>query len=399
MPMAAARPGWWAAAATVARREAAFLRASPWDLAMLSAIPLLVCALVAWIFSAGVVRELPLVLIDQDHSATSRQIARLVEASPGLRVAAQVERWDEAMALLRERQAYGVLVLPEHLQREIVEGRAVTLPWFTNAQFQSHVGGMTRDVRAVIGTVSGGIELAARGKRGAAPVQARAQFEPIRLKLATLYNEMTSYEAFLTLALMPAVLQIFIALAAVTAIGRELKSGSVPAWLDAAGGRWGAALLGKLVWPALAFAGLAAAVVAWFGAVRGWTLAGGATALALGWALLITAYLALGSLLVAVTLALRNAISFAAFLTAPAFAFCGQGFPLVAMPPLAKAWALALPLTHFLQIQSRHWLAGAPDAYSLPELGWLAGATAVCGGLAWALLRARALRPEAWGRR
>ena len=56
--MADPRPGWWAAAAAVARREAAFLRASPWDLAMLSAIPLLVCALVAWIFSAGVVREL-----------------------------------------------------------------------------------------------------------------------------------------------------------------------------------------------------------------------------------------------------------------------------------------------------------------------------------------------------
>ena len=180
---------------------------------------------------------------------------------------------------------------------------------------------------------------------------------------------------------------------------RSLKAGSVPDWLATAGGRWGAALLGKLLWSALAFALLAAAVVVWFGAVRGWALAGGAAALALGWLLLILAYLAIGTLLVAVTLALRNAISLAAFVTAPAFAFAGQGFPLMAMPPLAKAWAGALPLTHFLQIQSRHWLAGAPNAYSGPELAWLAGATLVCGAAAWGLLRARALRPSAWGRR
>jgi ABC-2 type transport system permease protein len=389
---------WLAAAGAAARREAAFLRASPWDLAMLGAIPLLICALVAWTFSAGLARQLPLVLVDQDHSAMSRQLARLVDASPGLRIAAQAATWDEALVLLRERRAYAVLVVPADFAHTLQQGRAVRLPWFTNGQFQAHTGGMTRDLRAVVGTFSAAIEIAAREKRGAAPPQARAQLEPISLRLATLFNENGSYEPFLTLALIPALLQIFITLAAVTAIGRELKAGSVPDWLASAQGRWGAALAGKLVWPAGAFAAQAALFVAVFAGVLGWRVEGSVAALAGAWVLLIAAQLALGLLLVAATLSLRMGLSLAAFVTAPAFAFCGQGFPLLAMPPLAQAWAAALPLTHFLQLQTRHWLMGAPAAYGLPEAAQLIGLTGLMAlGGGW-LLRGRALQPAAWGR-
>jgi ABC-2 type transport system permease protein len=398
MEHAAAPAGWWAACRAVAGREAAFLWRSPWDLAMLSWLPLGVCALVAWIFAAGIARDLPIVLVDADHSALSRSLGRMLDASPGLAVAAQTDRWDEAVVLLRERQAYGVVWIPAHLQRDLLGGRAATVQWFVNGQFQAHAGGMTRDVRTVVATMSAGIELAAREKRGAAPVQARVQFEPIRLKLSTLFNENANYESFLTLALLPSILQIFIALAAVTAVGRELKAGSVPAWLGAAGGRWGAALAGKLLWPALAFGVQAALFVAVFAGWRGWAVQGSGLAIALGLAGLIGAYLALGLLLIALTLTLRNAISFAAFLTAPAFAFCGQGFPLLAMPPLARAWAQALPLTHYLQIQSRHWTAGAPAFYSTTELLILCGFTLGAGGLALLLLRRRAAQPSAWGR-
>ena len=52
----------------------------------------------------------------------------------------------------------------------------------------------------------------------------------------------------------------------------------------------------------------------------------------LGLLLLIAAYLGVGTLLIAATLTFRNALSIAAFITAPAFAFSGQGFPLLAMP-------------------------------------------------------------------
>jgi ABC-2 type transport system permease protein len=394
----AAHPSLALAWRAVLAREWAWLRASPWDLAMITVIPLGVCALVAWIFIAGLPRDLPVVVWDPDHSAVSRQLTRALDASPGIAVAAQVDDWPAALNALRRRDAYGVVILPEHLASDLQSGRSATVQWFYNGQFQSHVGGLGRDVRAVVATFSAGIELAAREKRGIAPVVAKTQFEPLRLRVATLFNETSNYEFFLGLALLPSVAQIFITLAVVSGIGRELRRASVPDWLAAADAHWWLAVAGKLAFPALSFSLQALLFVAVFAWGLGWTVQGSLPMVLAGLLALVAAQLALGVLLIGVTLALRNALSAAAFVTAPAFAFAGQGFPLQSMPAAARWWAEALPLTHYLQLQSRHWLAGAPAVYSALDLLVLLGMALGMGGLGLVLLQRRAHRPQAWGR-
>ncbi|MBP7454418.1 MAG: ABC transporter permease, partial [Ottowia sp.] len=93
-------------------REARLLRQRPWDLAMVSWVPLLGVALLWWIFSAGLAQQLPIGVLDEDHSALSRQITRMLGASPGLRVAAQYTSAAEAEQALRAAQVYGVVALP-----------------------------------------------------------------------------------------------------------------------------------------------------------------------------------------------------------------------------------------------------------------------------------------------
>ena len=71
-------------------RECRCLARSPWDLALLTWIPLLLCGVIAWQLSGGVVRDLPVLLIVQDDSAISRDLAIRIEAAPGLALAGQV---------------------------------------------------------------------------------------------------------------------------------------------------------------------------------------------------------------------------------------------------------------------------------------------------------------------
>ncbi len=383
---------------SVIRREWHRLRRDPRDLGMLTWIPLVTCLFIWWIFSTGVARDLPVVVMDQDQSSLSRSLLRFVDASPGVRVAATAKNEAEAMALMRERKVYGLLIVPADFQKNLQAGRSATVSWFYNGQYSVHAGTLTREIRTVVSTLSAGIEITARTKRGASPAQAAEQFEPIRLRLNTLFNENTNYESFLVLALIPAVLQIFAALAPVTAVGHELRAGSVPQWLQSAGGRWPVAVGGKLVIPAAAFALHASLFLVFMGAVRGWTIEGSGTMIVIGLLLMIAAYLGLGLLMIAVALGLRNALSVAAFVTAPAFAFSGQGFPLDAMPPLARAWAEVLPLTHYLQLQGQHSLAGAPWRYGVVHALVLLGFALVCGGTGLWLLQRRAPRPTAWGR-
>lgn len=382
----------------VVRREWQRLRRDTWDLGMLTWIPLGVCLLIWWMFAAGIARDLPVVAIDRDQSSLSRSLLRMLDGSPGVRVAATVASEAEATAWLRERRAYGLVVVPASFQHDILAGRSATVSWFYNGQFSVHAGGLTRDVRTAVSTLSAGIEMTARGKRGASPAQAAEQFEPIRLRLGTLYNENANYESFLVLALIPSMLQIFVALAAITAIGRELRAGTVPQWLESAGGGWGKAVAGKLLIPAVAFALQTVLFVIFFGFVRGWAIEGSGVMIVVGLWLLIAAYLGLGLLMIAVTLTLRNALSAAAFVTAPAFAFSGQGYPLSAMPTLARAWAEALPLTHYLQLQGKHWLAGAPWTYGVGDALILLGFAVVGGGAGLLILQRRAGQASAWGR-
>ncbi|MEG1116950.1 MAG: ABC transporter permease, partial [Janthinobacterium sp.] len=188
-------------------REWRRLRGDFWDVGMLSWIPVVLCGMLWLVFSAGIARDLPIVVIDNDNSTLSRQLTRWLDASPGIEVAAKVASSDEALHRLRERTAFGYLLIPNDFEQKLLGGRQATVQWLYNAQFSSHAGALLRDVRTVSTTLSAGIEMTARVKKGMSGVQAAAQFEPIRTTLNSLYNENTSYEAFLTLALMPAMLQ------------------------------------------------------------------------------------------------------------------------------------------------------------------------------------------------
>ncbi|HEU4776241.1 MAG TPA: ABC transporter permease [Telluria sp.] len=378
-------------------REWARLRADPWDMAMLTTIPLALYLFTWWLFSAGVTRDLPLVVIDMDHSVMSRSLTRMLDQSPGLRVAGAANNDAEALAMLRQRTAYGIVSIPADLQRDIATGRSAKVQWAYNAQFPSYTGSMTRDVRTVVTTLSAGIELQARAKRGSSTVQAKDQFEPIRTRATSLYNEIGSYEPALALPVAFSLLHIFITLALVTAVGRELRMATVPQWMASARGSLAAALGAKVLIPLIAFGLHAAIIVILFGVVRGWPVEGSAIALSLGLLLFTTAYLAMGAFLAAALSSLRSALSACAFITAPAFAFTGQGFPVMSMPLGARIWAESLPLTHFLPLLNRTWMGGAPLRYGLAVIGVLLLFTLGFGALAYLFLARRVANPDSWG--
>lgn len=418
-------------------REALLLRQRPRDLAMLTWVPLLAVALLCWIFAAGQPYGLPIAVWSEDGSSLSRQLVRMLQATPGLSVRTQVLSRAEAQDLLQRMEVYGVVHIPPHFARDVQRGGAASVTLLHNAQLATASSLVQRDLRQVVGTLSAGVQMQAAARRGTPAQVLQVRQEPIRTQLISLFNVSTNYEQFLAATLLPALLHILAMTAGAWSVGRELRDRTLGQWLGAvtttapgpgaaplpaapgpAAGSHGrrqpagaalaglrrpalgqvlGALLGKLAWPLLSLWLCGMAGLVYLSQLRGWAVAGSLAWIALGLLLLIAVSLAAGALLAGALRSLRQALSGAGLLSAPAFAFSGVGFPLLAMSGSARTWAEAMPYTHYARLQIEQWQIGAPVQQSLPVVAGLLLATLVLLALATvALLRAWA-RPQDWG--
>ena len=384
-----------------ARREVALLLSRPWDLAMITWVPALACLLLWWIFSAGLPTRLPIGLVDDDHSALSRQLTRFLDATPGLAVAVRYANAAEAERGLRSAEVYAVVRIPGDFTRTVKQGRAAQVTLLHNAQLGTHSGLIQRDVRTVVGTLSAGIEMAARNKRGEPAQTVRVSMEPVRTGMVTLFNASLDYEQFLAAALLPALLHILAMTAGAWSVGRELRDRTVAQWLGAhpTFRQVLGAVAGKLWWSwlGLGLVGTAALVGITWG--RGWHPAGSVAWTCLALWVFLALSIAMGALAASATRSLRTALSATGFITAPAFAFGGVGFPILAMPWGAQLWARALPFTHYIRVQMEQLQMGAPLAVSLATPLWMLLASALLLLASTLGLRAAADRPATWGKR
>lgn len=386
---------------TSLRREWRLLRARPWDWAMVSWVPLLAMALLCWIFAAGQPYRLPIAVWNEDPSALSRQLVRMLQATPGLEVRQMVLNRLEATDALQRMEVYGVVHIPPDMARDVKRGAGSTVTLLHNAQLATHSSLLQRDVRQVVGTLSAGIEMQALAKRGEPAQVLRTRIEPVKTQLVALFNVSTNYEQFLAAALVPALVHILAMTAGAWSVGRELRDRTLGDWLGE-GGRLPqvlAALLGKLLVPAVLLWVSAFACLLYLSQLRGWAVGGSMGWIAVGLVALVAVSLAAGAALAGITLSLRTALSGAGLLSAPAFAFSGVGFPLLAMSGPARAWALSMPYTHYARLQLEQWQMGAPVAQSLPVVCGLLLAALVLLALAAAGLSRGLRRPGAWGSR
>lgn len=226
---------------------------------------------------------------------------------------------------------------------------------------------LSKSLSQVTGTLSAGIEMTSLVKRGESSLAAQVDFEPIRPELRTLFNPLQNYQLFLVAGLLPAMLQVFVMVWSVFAVGREFREQTTGQWISA-GRNVYTATAAKLL-PIFVIASvIGLGCISWMHGYVAWPVDGSLGMLVLGWELMICAYLVLGLLVVGLVPKLATALSFTAAFTAPAFAYAGITFPQQAMPIVAQWWAYALPIRTLLQLQVKQTQIGAAVSNSVPEL-------------------------------
>lgn len=82
-------------------------------------LPIAYPLIYSWIYNNEVVREVPVVIVDDSHSFMSREFARKFDASPDVCVAYHSKTMSEAQSLIGHGKAYGILYFPQDFEKKL----------------------------------------------------------------------------------------------------------------------------------------------------------------------------------------------------------------------------------------------------------------------------------------
>ncbi len=344
----------------VARREVTRISDS-WILLFTTIFgPVAVFLLVAWMFSAAVVRELPVTVVDMDQTQLSRKIARMVDAVPAARISFKSTSLDEARNRMMSGEIDAVLYIPEGLEKNVQKGMQSELALYLNNTNVVKGGMLQSQLVTTLSTLSAGIKVQTMVKKGVPLETAMQKAQPIRPDVHLLFNPYSNYAYFLMMGLLPLLAVVFIFLGTSYAVGIEMKEGTGNDWLQHAGGSTTVAMIGKLIPYVLLFFFNLMVMNILLIRVMGTPLNGSLALILFSEFLLILAYMAMAVLLLTITINLRLTLSLGSAYTMMALTFSGLTFPAMGMPLLAKAFAVIFPYTFWLKVFLSQSLRGEP---------------------------------------
>ncbi|WP_325894761.1 ABC transporter permease [Grimontia sp. NTOU-MAR1] len=355
-----------------------------WLTALLSWLPITLFLLVWAIFSSGTGRDLAIGVVDLDHSSTSRSLTRFYDASPTLETR-NFSTVREASASMNSAQTFATVIIPSDFEKATLRGESPDVTVFYNSQYILIGKLVSAAITQSHSTFAAMAEIKGKMLHGTTvSTQAAGQSVPVRFQLVPLFNNGTNYAQFLVSAIIPALWQIVIVASGMLSMALTDKRIGLDHFFKQ---DLLSALIAKVVGLLIPLwlMGVVFATAMHFG--LGWPMNGSWTLLFASQGLMVSAGLAVGSLLYLGTRDAIRAMSLVAGFTAPAFAFMGVSFPASDMPFLAQCWRAMLPVSHYITVQIGQFNYGATLIQMQPMLLALAAFS-----LIWLLVAAKLKR-------
>jgi len=335
-------------------------------------------------------RNVPIAVVDNDSTASSRELTRLIDATSDIDVTMTLPDFVTAEREVYARRIFGVLVIPKYFERELLHGRPSPIALYGDASYFLMYQRVSGGVMAVARTFGAQVEATRLVGLGIDPVIASAATDPMPLTAVPLFNPQGGYATYVLPAAFILILQqtLLIGVGLLgTLPGARLSAGESEA------GNAGpvTVVLGKL----LAYLTLEAIIVPlylialpyFYGVPR----LGSLTAQLF---FAIPFVLSVSALGLVVAAWLRNPLTVQLTLGAiglPFFFLAGFAWPVEAIPPAVHAVSLLVPSTSAIPALVRIGQLGASLHEVRGALWTLWGLTLFYGALA-VLIEARRVR-------
>ena len=200
------------------------LRRDKWLLSCLTWIPILLALTIWGVFSAGIARDLPIGIVDMQHSQLSRKLIQSFDASSTLSVDYHYVSATDAKNAMIEGDIYAYAVIPPQFDQDILQHRQPQLSVFFNSQYILVAKLINSAVAQTQGYFDAQLQTMANLSKGnITSLAALGQAVPVSTQITALFNRNTNYAQFLVTAIVPAIWQICIVVSTILILGAHFR--------------------------------------------------------------------------------------------------------------------------------------------------------------------------------
>lgn len=144
-------------------------------------------------YLAEVLRDIPVAIVDNDNTTTSRDFIRRVDASADAKVAFETPDYAAAQMQVFARKVSGILVIPQHFERDLLRGRPSPVAFYGDASYFLLYQKLNGAIAAVAGAMGAEMVVGRLVGQGATPASAQAAAQPLVLTSIPLFNPASGY--------------------------------------------------------------------------------------------------------------------------------------------------------------------------------------------------------------
>lgn len=160
--------------------------------------------LYSYLYDNEVVREVPMVVVDQSRSTLSRDFIRRIDGTPDVKVASRCADMAEGQELIRRRQAYGILLIPEDFSKNIAMGKQSVVSLYSDMSSMLFYKAML--TASTDASVKMGKEVQIRNLNNVTETQSERTATPVNYESVAMFNPQVGFAS----ALVPAILILII---------------------------------------------------------------------------------------------------------------------------------------------------------------------------------------------
>lgn len=319
------------------------------------------------IMKHGTPENIPVAVVDQDHSSISRRLCHEMQATSAVNITLVTTDFAEARRAMQRGEVFGILLIPEDFYANLAAFKRPQMEFYVNNAYTVGASTAYKQLLTMCNLTSGAFQREVLRKKGLPDDLIMKRIQPITIEAHFIANPWSNYAIYLVSTILPGILALVVLMLTIFAIGYELKCKTCREWLKVAGGNYTVALIGKLIPYTVLFLVLGIGCEVILFKFMHFPVNGSLTRLMLSMVLFVIAEEAMGICIIGALPTLRDAVSIGALYGMLGFSLSGFTYPVMNMLPAIQAWTNLVPLRHYYLIYVNEALLAAPVSNSIPH--------------------------------